>query len=169
MPNAHKVQKVSVLNEQVARAKSIVFAKYTGMDVSAQVKLRQLVKNAGGEITVSKNRLVNIALGKKDGLTEMLQEQLFTLFSYEDEVKAVKALTKFISENEKPEIVGGFMEDRVLSAAEVDVLSKTPGREELIVKLLQTLKGPAYGLRNVVEAVPASLVRVLNAIATKQS
>lgn len=169
MPNANKVQKVASLNDQVARAKSIVFAKYTGMDVSAQVKLRQAVKNAGGEISVSKNRLVNIALGKKDGLTEMLQEQLFTLFSYEDEVKAVKALTKFISENEKPQIVGGFMEDRVLSAKEVDILSKTPGREELIVKLLQTLKGPAYGLRNVVEAVPGSLVRVLNAIATKQS
>ncbi len=168
MPNNAKVQQVAALTEKVSQAKSIIFAKYTGMNVTDQVKLRQEVKKAGGEILVAKNRLVNIALGKKDGLTEMLQDQLFTLFSYEDEVKALKALTAFMKDNEKPEIVGGFMEDRVLTAKEVEALSKTPGREELIAQLLRTLQGPAYGLRGVVEAVPASLVRVLNAVATKQ-
>lgn len=168
MPNTAKVSLVADLQEKVGKAKSIVFAKYTGMNVGQQVKLRQEVKKAGGEIFVAKNRLVNIALGKREGLTEMLQQQLFTLFSYEDEVAALKALAKFITDNEKPEIVGGFMEDRVLSAKEVEQLSKTPGKSELVAMLLQRLQGPAYGLRNVVEAVPGSLVRVLNAIATKQ-
>lgn len=169
MPNNAKTTLVTQLQDQVGRAKSVVFAKYTGMNVAQQVTLRQEIKKAGGEISVAKNRLVNIALGKRDGLTEMLQDQLFTLFSYEDEVGAVKALAKFIEKNEKPEIIGGFMEDRVLSAKEVESLSKMPGRNELVAMLLNRLQGPAHGLRNVVEAVPASLVRVLNAVATKQS
>ncbi len=168
MPKQVKVTKVEQLQEMAGRSKSIVFAKYTGMNVAQQVKLRQEVKKAGGEIAVAKNRLVNIALGKKPGMTEMLQEQLFTLFSYEDEVGAVKALAKFITDNEKPEIVGGFMEDRVLSAKEVESLSKMPGKSELVAMLLNRLQSPGQKLRNVVEAVPASLVRVLNAVATKQ-
>lgn len=168
MPNNAKQAVVADLQEKAGRAKSVVFANYTGMNVAQQVKLRQQVKKAGGEVAVAKNRLVNIALGKKPGMTEMLEEQLMTLFSYEDEVGAVKALAQFIKDNEKPVIVGGVLEDRVISAKEVEALSKMPGKSELVAMLLNRLQTPGQNLRNVFEAVPASLVRVLNAVASKQ-
>ena len=168
MPSQAKIVAVDALKEKVSQSKSVVFAKYSGLNVAQQTKLRRVVKEAGGEILITKNRLLDIALGKPEGLTELLQDQLLTLFSYEDEVSALKAMTKFIEENELPELKGGVLESKVLSAKEVEALSKVPGKKDLVVMLIQRLQGPAYGLRNVVEAVPGSLVRVLNAIASKQ-
>lgn len=168
MPSQAKVQAVEELQEKLSRAKSVVFAKYSGLNSAQQTQLRRAVKAAGGEIMITRNRLMNIALGKPEGMDEMLQDQLFTLFSYEDEVSALKAMTKFIEENQLPEIKGGWMEAKMLSVSEVDSLSKIPGKDELIGQLISRLQGPAYGLRNVLEAVPGSLVRVLNSIATKQ-
>lgn len=168
MPSQIKVQAVEALQEKLSRAKSVVFAKYSGLNSAQQTKLRRAIKEAGGEILITKNRLLNIALGKPEGLSDVLQDQLLTLFSYEDEVGAVKALAKFIEDNELPEIKGGWMEAKLLSVKDVETLSKTPGKAELIAMLLNRLQGPAYGLRNVLEAVPGNLVRVLNAIATKQ-
>lgn len=168
MPSQAKIAAVEALKEKLSKAKSVTFAKYTGLNSAQQTKLRRDVKAAGGEILITKNRLLNLALGKPAGLDEMLQDQLLTLFSYEDEVSALKALTKFAQENEVPELKGGWLENKLLSFDEIKNLSKVPGRAELVVMLLQRLQGPAYGLRNVVEAVPGSLVRVLNAIAKKQ-
>lgn len=164
MPSNKKVQAVSSLKQQVEKAKSIFFANYAGLNVKQQQELRRQVKAAGGEITIAKNRLVNIALGKPTGLDALLTDQLFTLFSYSDEVSALKALTKFADDNSKPVIRAGFFEGKVMTEKEVIALSKTPGKEELIATLLRTIKGPAYGLRNVLEAAPRNLVYALNAI-----
>lgn len=168
MPNQQKVNAVADLQGRVQKAKSVVFAKYTGMNVLQQQTLRQAVKAAGGEVTIAKNRLLNIAFGKPEGLAPLLQDQVLTVFSYEDEVGAVKALAKYVKDNEMPEIRGGFFENRVIDRTGVESLAKLPGRAELVVKLMQALQSPAYGLRNVVEAVPRNLVYALQAIATKK-
>lgn len=168
MPNAKKQATVTDLKERASRAKSIVFAKYTGLSVAQKVKLHSEVKKAGGEVMVTRNRLLDIALDKAAGLTEMLQDQLLTIFSYEDEVSAVKALYNFMKENELPEVKGGYLDTKVLSAKEVDELSKTPGKNELVAMLLNRLQGPGYGLRNVLEAAPRNLVYALQAISQKK-
>ena len=168
MPNQRNQQVVKDLQEKVQKSQSIVFAKYSGMSVAQQMELRSQVKEAGGEITIARNRLVNIALGKPEGLTEQLQDQLFALMSYVDPVSPVKALYKFIEANELPEVKAGFFENRVLSVEEVDSLSKMPTKNEMIATLLRTIKGPANGLRNVLAAGPQNLVFALQAVANKQ-
>lgn len=168
MPSQKKQTVVADLQEKAARAKSIAFAKYTGLNVTKINALRAAVKQAGGEIIIARNRLVNIALGKPAGMDEMLQDQLFTLFSYEDAVSALKALSEFIDANEKPEIKGGFFENKVMSVAEVEKLAKMPSKPELVGMLLRQLQAPAYGLRNVLEAGPRNLVFALKAIENKK-
>lgn len=168
MPSDKKVKAVAELQEKANQAKSVFFANYAGLNVKQQQQLRREIKAAGGEIVIAKNRLVNIALGKPAGLAERLTDQLFTLFSFTDEVAPLKALTKFISENEKPVIRAGFFEGKVMTDKEVVTLSKIPGKEELVAKMLRTIQGPAYGLRNVLEAGPRNLVYALQAIKTKK-
>jgi large subunit ribosomal protein L10 len=168
MPNAKNVQVVADLQEKAAKAQSVVFAKYSGLTVAQMQELRTKVKEAGGEVSVARNRLVNIALNKPEGLGDKLQDQLLTLFSYVDPVSPVKALYKFIEKNELPEVKAGFMENRVLEVGEVDNLSKMASKDEMIATLLRTIKGPAYGLRNVLEAGPRNLTYALSAIAKKK-
>lgn len=168
MPSQKKVSVVADLNDKIERAHSIAFAKYTGMNVSLQNELRAKIKAAGGEIIIARNRLVDVALNRPTGLGEMLQDQLFTLFSYEDAVSSLKALKEFIDEKGLPEVKGGFFESKVIDANDVNKLAMMPSKPELVGMLLRQLQAPAYGLRNVLEAGPRNLVYALSAIADKK-
>jgi len=168
MPSQKKYQVVADLQDKAGRASSIVFAKYTGLSVAQFTELRQKIREAGGEIVVARNRLVNVALGAPQGLIDILQDQLFTLFSYEDAVSAVKALYEYNKDNENLEVKGGYFENKVLSTADVDRLSKVPSRVELMGMLVQRLQNPGYGLRNVLNAGPQKLVLALQAVAEQK-
>jgi len=168
MPSTQKIQVVADLQSKAAKSQSIVFAKYSGLTVAQMQELRSMVKAAGGEISVARNRLVNIALDKPAGLGEKLQDQLLTLFSYVDPVSPVKALYKFIEANELPEVKAGYMDNKVLEINQVDSLSKMATKDEMIGTLLRTIMGPARGFRNVLEAGPRNLTYALSAIAKKQ-
>lgn len=168
MPSQKKFDTVKDLKDKTSRAESIVFAKYTGLNVAQFTKLRQDIRAAGGEIVVTRNRLMNIALGAPEGLKDLLQDQLFTLFSYEDAVSAVKSLYQYIKDNGTVEIKGGYLENKLLTVAEVDRLSKIPGRTELMGALAQSLQSPLYGLRNVLNAGPQKLVLALQAVAEQK-
>lgn len=168
MPSDKKVKAVAELQEKVKKSKSVFFANYAGMNVQQQQELRRQIKAAGGEITIAKNRLVDYALGRPAGLGEKLTSQLFAMFSYSDEVSALKVLAKFSKDNDKPVIHAGFFEGKVMSDKEVIALSNTPGKDELIATMLRTIKGPIYGLRNVLEAGPRNLVYALSAIKSQK-
>ena len=168
MPSNKKVQVVADLKDKAGKANSIVFAKYTGLSVAQFTDLRQKVKEAGGEVVVARNRLVNVALDAPQGLIDILQDQLFTLFSYDDAVSAVKALYEFKKDNETVEVKGGYFEEKVISTADVDRLSKIPSRVELMGTLVRNLQGPAHGLRNVLNAGPQKLVLALQAVAKQK-
>lgn len=167
MPNAHNQQQVTILAEKLARAKSAVVVDYAGTSVNDQVKLRSSLKEAGGEFFVTKNTLIDIALGKGK-VTESLQGMNAVVFSFQDEVSALKKLFEFHKDSEKLNIKQGVMADKVLSVAEVKALSQLPGKQELLGMLVRQLQGPAYGLVGVLKATQRSLVYAIKAIADKQ-
>jgi large subunit ribosomal protein L10 len=155
------------LSEKAAKAKSVVVADYTGTTVKDQVVLRAAIKKAGGELVVAKNTLIDLAVGKGK-LAESLHGMNAAIFAYEDPVSPVKALFEFQKKTEKLNIKQGYMDDRVLSADEVQALSKLPSKQELLAKLLMILNSPATGLVNVLNAGPRNLVYALNAVAEKK-
>ncbi len=168
MPSKQNKQEVAELKKKVEQSESVIFAKYTGLTVMQFNELRRRIKEAGGEIVVAKNRLVNLALGAPQGLADLLQDQLFTLFSYDDPVSAIKELYKFKDDNEAVEIRGGWFEEKVLATNDVDQLSKIPGKTELLGQLVRGIQGPIYGLRNSLSAGPQNLVFALQALAKQK-
>ena len=167
MPNQKNQQIVQSLKDKIAQAKSIAIIDYSGTSANDQVKLRQAVADAGGELLVTKNTLIDIAIGKGK-LSDSLHGMSAIVFSNEDEVAAIKALFQFQKDEEKLEIKQGFMEDNVLSADQVKALSKLPGKNELISMLIRTLQAPATGMVNVLKANQRGLVYALKAIAEKK-
>lgn len=163
MPNTKNVASLVDLKEKVAKSKSVVLVNYAGLTLGQQTKLRAELKAAGGEFVVAKNTLINLAINKAE-LKDDLQGQTGVLFSYEDEVGALKKLVEFAKANEKPELKMGLMVDKILTKADVMELSKLPGKEELIGMLLNRLQGPAYGLVNVLNAGMRNLVYALEAV-----
>lgn len=167
MPSQQNQQQLEMLKEKTSKAKSIAIVDYSGTTVNDQVKLRKEIKQAGGEFLVAKNTIINIALGKKE-LKESLEGMNAIVLSIADEVSALKPLFQFHKDTEKLNIKQGLLDDKVLSATEVENLSNLPGKNELIATLISRLQGPAYGLVNVLKAGQRDLVYVVKAIADKQ-
>ncbi len=167
MPSQHNQQQVEIIQEKISQAQSTVVVDYQGTTVNDQVKLRSALRQAGGEMFVTKNKLIDVAVGKGK-LTDSLTGMNALVFSYSDAVAALKKLFEFHKDTDKLVIKQGLFEDKILSADEVEALSKLPGKDELIATLIARLKGPAYGLVNVLQAGPRNLVYALKAISDKK-
>lgn len=167
MPNQKNQNQVAALQDKIEEAKSLAIIDYSGTTANDQVKLRQAIADAGGEVLVTKNTLIDIAIGKGK-LSDSLEGMNAVVFSNEDAVSAIKALFTFHKDEEKLVIKEGFMDDKVLSATEVEALSKLPSKNELISMLIRTLQSPATGMVNVLKANQRDLVYALKAIAGKK-
>jgi large subunit ribosomal protein L10 len=170
MPNQHNQDQVELLKGKLAKSKSVAIVDYSGANVNDMTELRSQVKAGGGEVYVSKNTLIDIALGKGK-LTDSLTGMNAVVFSYEDAVGAIKNLFTFHKDSNKLEIKQGLMmeDDKVLSPDEVKTLSEMPSKDELIAKLMYILKSPATGMVNVLKGNQRNLVYALKAIADKKS
>ncbi len=168
MPNQHNQQQVELLKNKIALAKSLAIIDYSGTSVADMTQLRAQLREAGGELLVTKNTLIDIALGKgkvSDSLTGMNA----IVFSYQDAVSALKKLFGFHRDNDKLAIKRGYLpeEEKILSETEVKTLSEMPSKDELIVKLIGSLHRPLYNLASVLKANQRNLVYALKAIADR--
>lgn len=169
MPNKHNQSEVAALQESLQKAKTVAVIDYSGTTVNDQVKLRSELRKVGGEFRVAKNTLMNIVFNKPE-MKDSFNGMNGLIFSFEDEVAAIKALFQFRKDTEKLTIKQGYMaeDDKVLSADDLENLSKLPGKQELISMLIARINGPAYGLANVLKAGQRNLVYALKAIADQK-
>ncbi len=167
MPNTKNVASITLITEKFEKSKSVVLANYAGLNSKQQVALRQALKNAGGELLVAKNTLVARVIGK-DELNQSFSGQTGTVFSYDDEVSALKALVAFAKENKGLQVKQGYVAGAVYSSEQIIELSKLPGKTELIQMLLSRLNAPASKLVGVLNAGVRDLAFVLARIAEKK-
>lgn len=168
MPNAKNQQQFAMLTEKAAKAKSVFVTNYMGLSVKQQTNLRKALKKAGGEFIVAKNTLIARVLGKEE-LKQSLQGQTGVLFSYDDEVAALKELVAFAKDTNLPEVKQGLMDGVVLSTKDVMKLSSLPGKQELLSKVLRTLQTPGNNLVGVLNGSARNLVQVMAAYQKKLS
>jgi len=169
---AKKEQIFKTLEEKFNQSKSAVFYDFTGLTVSETQALRKSLKEAGSDSMVVKKKILKKFLdknGKENWDPSSYKGSLAILFNMEDEVSGVKVLYKFAKDNELIKPNGGILEDKIIGKEKVDVLSTVPGREEIIIKFMQCLKGPAFGIAGCMNNVNSSLVRVISAVSKKQS
>lgn len=167
MPNVANQAQIKTVKEKLTQAKSLIIVDYAKTSVKDQTTLRQNVKAAGGEVVVTKNTLIDLAVGKGK-LTDSLTGMNAVVFAYTDPVAPIKAVFEFHKKSDKLTIKQGYMDDRVLSLAEVEALSTLPSKTELLAKLLMILNGGAQKLAATLQAGPQKLVYALNAVANKK-
>ncbi|MDA1079931.1 MAG: 50S ribosomal protein L10 [bacterium] len=166
MPNQANAAAIELLKEKLAQAKSFAIVEYSGTTGNDQVELRRVLAEVGAEFRVAKNTLMRQVAGK-DEMNASFEGQNAFVFSYEDEIGGLKALFSFHQDKEKLVIKQGLMGDKVLSAEDLENLSKLPSKNELIATLISRIQGPAYGLVNVLKASQKDLVYALKAVADK--
>ena len=136
------------------------------MSVEEITKLRREIQKDGGDYMVTKNTLAKIAIKGTpyEVLAETLKGPIAIAFGFKDQVAPAKALSKFIKDTKKGEIIAAAMDGKLLSAEEAKALANLPSKEELYAKMLGCINSPASGIANSVNAVMSSLVRAVAAV-----
>jgi large subunit ribosomal protein L10 len=175
MPNTKNIAAVKEIKEKVASAQAIFLADYKGLDLKSQRELRQKVKEAGGELIVTKNTLLKIALSDNqvdvDKIAQELEGQNITLFAVSDAISPLKAMVEFAKgqESNQPSLKTGILGKEILALEKVKQLANLPSKTELIAKLLGTLTNPARNLVGVLSAPTRNLVYAISAISKKKA
>lgn len=170
MPSQKNQDQVKTLKEKLQKAKSLVLADFKGLSVEKQQKLSQEIKKAGGVLTVTKNRLLSLALKDQNfPLASPLKNSTIALFSFEDEVSALKVLYQFIKENEIPKIKFGFLNHDLMEKEKIEALAQLPSKLELRAQVVGTLASPLSGIVYVLKGNLSKLVMTLEEIKKEKS
>ena len=163
---AFKNDKVSLIKEKIDKAQVAIVTDYKGLTVEEITKLRRSLQKDGGDYMVTKNTLAKIAIKGTpyEVLADSMKGPIAIAFGFEDQVAPAKALSNFIKEVKKGEILAAAMDRNLLSASEAKALANLPSKAELYAKMLGCINSPASGIANSVNAVMSSLVRAIAAV-----
>ena len=168
---AFKNDKVALIKEKIDKAQVAIVTEYKGLSVEEITNLRRSLQKDGGDYMVTKNTLAKIAIKGTpyEVLADSLKGPIAIAFGFEDQVAPAKALSKFIKDTKKGEIIAAAMDGQLMSAEEAKALANLPSREELYAKMLGCINSPASGIANSVNAVMSSLVRAVAAVRDQKS
>jgi large subunit ribosomal protein L10 len=161
---AQKRELVTTLSEQWKESGVLVVAHYKGMTVAQMTDFRKRVKEAGGVVKVTKNRLAKLALDGTDmaAVADLLKGQTCVAYS-KDPVAAARVSIKYARENDKLVVLGGAMGKTRLDGAGVQALADLPSLDELRAKLVGLIQAPASKIARIVKEPGGQLARVLAA------
>lgn len=168
MDRAEKKELIETLHASFKDTGTIVVAHYAGMTVAHMTDFRKRVKDAGGSVKVTKNRLTKLALKDTDaeGIADLFKGPTIVAYS-KDPVAAARVAVKYSKDNDKLVILGGTMGKNVLDPNGVKALAELPSLDELRAKLIGLLNAPATKIARTVMEPGAKLARVIQAKASK--
>ena len=170
-PAGAKVELVSELRALVGLTTAAILTDYRGLSVAELTELRKKLRDADAEYRVVKNTLFKLAAGDSMPIAEMgefLTGPTAIGFAKSDPVAVAKILLDYARDHKALSVKAGVMDGRVLSAAQVDALSKTPPREVLLSQMLGSLQAPISGFVGTLSGIISNFVFTLQAIADKQ-
>jgi len=171
MARPEKVEQVEALAEIFTNARSVVLNDFTGLDVAKISELRRLCREAGIEYRVVKNTLAKRSLKgtPAEALDEHFEGPTALAIGREDENTSAKVLADFAKEHEAPKFKAAVVEGNVIDATGVLALAKLPSKDELLSKLLGSMKSPGNNLVSVLQGPLRSFMYVMNAIMDKKT
>lgn len=158
MNREEKEKFVDDLHGRLERAQGTFLVNYQGLDVRAINRLRRELKRVDAELQVVKNRLLKLA--SQETKTELIKDYMegpsAIALTYEDVVGPAKVLVDFAKDFKQLEVKKCQISGKVVDSEGIRRLAELPGRDVLLAQTLSAM-----------QAVPASLVRVLNGIIGK--
>jgi large subunit ribosomal protein L10 len=164
MPTEKKVKVVEELQQTFSRANIGILTEYRGLTTAELNDLRRKLRDVKVEYKIVKNTLALIA-AKNAGLEHVagaLTGPMAVAFGYGEMPDAARVLTEHIrSTKSNMTIRGGFLADRMLTAADVETLAKLPSKAVLISRVMAGIQSPIYGIVNVLAAPIRGMMQVL--------
>jgi large subunit ribosomal protein L10 len=165
---AQKEQFVEWMNDVFKETAIVIVSHNTGLTVTQLNAFRTEVRGVGGNVKVTKNRLVQRAL---EGTPYQPLGPLFTgptAIAYADDPVAVaKVAVDYAKANANLVLLGGAVGQQPLDADGVKVLATLPSLDILRATIIGLIRTPPTRVAGVLQAPASQLARVLAAYAEK--
>lgn len=163
---AFKEDKVSQMKEKVDKAQVAIVTEYKGYTVEEITNLRRALQKEDGDYMVTKNTLAKLAIKGTpfEVLADSLKGPIAIAFGFGDQVAPAKALSKFIKDTKKGEILAAAMDGKLMTAKEAQALANLPSKAEIYAKMLGCINSPASGIVGGINGVMSALVRAVAAV-----
>jgi large subunit ribosomal protein L10 len=160
---------VDEVANRLKESEYMFLANYYRITVFETADLRARLAEQEAEFHVVKNSILQQAIKelKLPELDELLDGPIAIVSGGSNPSEVAKILQKFHKDKNKVEVKGGSLGSRLLTAEEVDALSKLPSLDAMRAQFVGLLNTPAQQLVRVINAVPQSVVNVLKAYADK--
>jgi large subunit ribosomal protein L10 len=171
MARPEKVAQIDAVAAIFAEAGSVVLNDFTGLDVAKVSELRRRCRQAGVSFRVVKNTLAKRGLAGTAAadLAPFFDGPTALAYTKASENAPAKVLAQFAEEHELPRFKAGFLDGRVMTAAQVTALAKLPSRRELLAQVLGGMRAPGNGLVACLQGPLRNLLSVLDQIKDRKA
>jgi large subunit ribosomal protein L10 len=139
---------------------------FKGLNVAEITELRGKLRESNVSMRVVKNTLAKRALvgaGIK-GFDSYFTGPTGIVWSRDDSIIPARLLTEFLKKHTKASLKAGLIDGMVVEASRMDAVSKLPTKRELQARVAAALNAPIIKLAQVLNAVPSTFVRTLDAL-----
>ena len=146
---------VEEIQSSIKDAKSVVVVDYRGLTVEQDTRLRKTLRENNITYKVYKNTMINFAIQgtEFEGLAPYLEGPTAIAISTEDATAPARAICKFAKEAPKLEVKAGIVEGTAYDAAGITQIASVPSKEELLAKLLGSMKSPISNFARVINQI----------------
>ena len=153
MPSQKNINQVQQIARHLQQAQAVYLIDYQGINANDITRLRQQIRQTGGQLVVIKNSLFRLALHQlsSDSKLKIDSQQLSqlkltgtsaALFAQQDEIQPLKTIVKYAKEHEVPQLKLGFLNNQILSQAKVAKLAQLPSQIQLRAQVVNLIHSP---------------------------
>ncbi len=156
MPNIEKKQTVvAEIKENLNNAVSVVLVNARGLTVAKDSELRKKLRESGIFYKVYKNTMLKFAIkdSKFEPLIEYLNGPTAVAISYDDATASARIMNKEMQDEENFQFKAAVIDGVFYDTNGVNAIANIPPREELLAKLLGSLKSPMVSFARVIKAI----------------
>jgi large subunit ribosomal protein L10 len=161
---------ISDIRSKIGDSRDMLILNTSLIDAVSANKMRLALRKKQIQLLSVKNTLAKKALSDAGitSLDQFLNGPTTLVWGGEDVVALSKEIAKWAKDIEKLEIKGGTVEGTPLTPAQVDQLSKSPSREELLSQLVGLILSPGAQLSAALLGAGAKLGSQIKKIADKE-
>jgi large subunit ribosomal protein L10 len=173
MPNFVNQMVARELESEFEGCDGMVIVSFGGLSIVESEKIRTKLAEKSVRFRMVQNRIARKVLADRGLQFDATALKGNTAIAYGDveaAINAAKVLTdRDVKKLGKVKVKGGVLEGQALDEASANALADLPDRNTLNAQLLGVISGPARSLACLVNAVPASIARVIQAHADQAS
>lgn len=160
---------VQEVSEHLGKSSYVFLADYKTITVNEVASLREQLASVNAEFHVVKNSALKLAAKERSlpDLNDALKGQTAIITGGDNPSEVAKVITKFKKDNKKCSVKLGVLDERAMTAEEINALAKLPSLDVLKAQFLGLLNKPAEQTVRVMQAVPEGLLNVLKAHSEK--